>query len=106
MDLSLEDIIEKIYELKDVEATILARKVLQDWQQGVIPSRKTINILLKYLETDTPCARLSEDGICMGWLKRNQSQLDFAVNPPYFCPFSDIDGKKPNYRQCPGYRKS
>lgn len=106
MDLSLEDIVEKIYELKDVEATIFARRVLQDWKQGVIPSRKTINALLKYLETDTPCSRLSEDGVCMGWLKRHQSELDFAVNPPYFCPFSDNTGKEPKYRQCPGYRKS
>lgn len=104
-DMSLEELVEKIYELKDVEATIFARKILQDWHEGVIPNRQSINMLMKYLEVDTPCARLNE-GFCSGWLKRHTTEFDFPINPPYLCPFvgtNDTDGK---YRSCPGYRKS
>lgn len=105
-EFSLEELIEKIYELKDVEATIFARKILQAWKEGVIPSRSSINTLMKYLDVATPCSRLSEDGICMGWLKRHQTEFDFPINPPYLCPFVGTTETNGKYINCPGYRKS
>jgi hypothetical protein len=105
-ELSLEELVEKIYELKDVESTILARKILQDWHEGVIPSRTSINALMKFLEVDTVCARLGDDGLCLGWLKRHLTEFDFPVNPPYRCPFVGTTETNGKYRSCPGYRKS
>lgn len=105
-DMSLEDLVEKVYELKDVESTILARRVLQDWQEGVIPSRRSINTLMKYLEVDTVCSRLGDGGICMGWLKRHTTEFDFPINPPYVCPFLGTTETNGKYKNCPGYRKS
>jgi hypothetical protein len=104
-DIDLKDLAEQIYELRNIDATNLMRKVLRDWEDRVVPSRKAMNILLKYLEVDSPCIRLTEDGLCAGWLRKNQSQLDFLVEPPYFCPFVEKDNKPAKYSSCPGYRK-
>jgi hypothetical protein len=105
-DVTLQDLAEQIYALGNPEATVLMRRVLQDLSQGVTPSRKSINILIKLLEEDTPCSRLTDDGLCNGWLRKNTDQFNFPIVQPYQCPFVEQQNKKAKFGDCPGYRRS
>lgn len=104
-DLTLDELLEKVVQLKNFEATALARKVYRAWQEGVTPSRSEIDKLAKYLRVDGPCRRLGEDGLCQGWLRKNADSLGFPVYPPYACPFVKTEEKPAQWRECGGYRE-
>lgn len=104
-DLTLEELLDKVIALKNFEATALARKVYRGWQDGVIPSRSELDKLAKYLQVDGPCRRLSDEGLCQGWLRKNAESVNFPVYPPYACPFAAANDKPAQWRECPGYRE-
>ena len=102
---TFEDLLRKLMELKTPEAIQLSKKLQASWNDGVIPSRSQLTRITKLLKVDGPCARLLNDGMCDGWLKKHGVALGIIQGPPYKCPFVDDDPKKCQWRDCDGYRE-
>lgn len=101
MDVTLEELIERVRALKSFEAVTLAKKVENNWNEGIAPNKSEIKKLQQFLNVDGPCERLTDNGYCNGWLRRNVELFDIPINPPYNCPFTE----KKDWTSCYGYRK-
>lgn len=91
----------------DADARRLARRLLKQWNEGIIPAPKEVHELRKRLKRIESCGRLQPDGSC-AWLRRHAKAE--GLRPPrpgqrVLCR-RQATGKAANtFVECGGYRK-
>jgi hypothetical protein len=102
LDNLTEHLMEVIQNKDFSESTrILAQQTLVQWNQGIVPSPKTLNKIRKESTVPQPCARPEYTGSCE-WLRKYGAGYKLTVPPvgePAICCFKTLPHK------CPGYRK-
>lgn len=89
------------------EAQRLARRILNQWNSGLIPSPKEVKILRKLLERTAICGRIEADGSCV-WLRRNAKSE--RLRPPLpgqrvYCRRRASGKAVETFLECNGYRE-
>jgi len=78
-----------------------AQKILGKWNNGIIPSPKTLDKLAKSILPPNPCVRIQPNGAC-AWLRKYGEGYKLPVPPtgePAICCYND------SFTKCPGYKK-
>jgi hypothetical protein len=85
------------------ETRKLAKKILDQWNAGIVPSMRALHRLKDMREHDKLCARMNEDGSC-DWL-RLYSHLENLRTPlageRAFCHRRE----KGSYEDCHGFKE-
>jgi hypothetical protein len=103
--MTLDELLVKGVESKNAEIRALAKKVKKNWDEGVTPSAKQIDVLAKMIEDfNSPCIRLTDDGRCNGWLAKYGQECRIPAKHPFQCPFAGKQGTVSQFPRCPGYR--
>jgi hypothetical protein len=100
-DVDLLTLLERVRSIRSFDAVTLVKKIQQNWDEGITPSRSELRKLHEFIKVDGPCERLTESGQCNGWLRKNVELFDIPINAPYTCPFNE----KQNWNECYGFRK-
>lgn len=78
-----------------------AKLTLDQWNQGITPSQKTLDFLAQETVPPSDCARILHDGSCV-WLRKYGEGYNLSVPPRgerAMCTFTE------SFTSCPGYKK-
>ncbi len=100
-DVDLLTLLERVRAIRSFDAVTLVKKVENNWNEGITPSKSELKKLQNFLIVTGPCERLTENGLCAGWLRKNTELFDVPIQAPYTCPFNE----KQEWSTCYGYRK-
>lgn len=98
-----------VEDLRETPATrLFAKRLLHQWQEGFIPSRKEMK-RLRTLKGDSVmlCARLQPDGSCI-WLRKNareQGLLEPGSGEKVICKRTGVGVAEVLWKNCPGFKR-